>query len=325
MMRLRADASRVRMVQQAITPREKSFPLPEYMIPLVAVFVVALTITGIFIRELTDSRVKTASDVALIPGARVLGVIPDLEDDPTKSESAEMVIRKHPTSVLAESYRQVVSPILKAMAAADHQSLLLVGGMPGAGTTTVATNIAGACAAVGKRVVLVDANFRRPRLDEAMGASAEGVGLGDLLARTATVDQAVVHVSDGVDLIRAGTPATRVFERLQDAQFSSVLAELRNRYDLILIDTPPAVVAGDAVALASRVDAAVLVVRANLEERGLVARIINQLHDTQCQLLGIVLNRARGTAGGYFKKNFAVMAEYGESSRDSGRPVTPGT
>lgn len=314
LMRLRADAARVRKVQDALTPRNKSFPVPELMIPLVTIVVVAGTIAAIFLRELTDSRVKTASDLAIIPGARVVGIIPDLEEDPTKSESAEMVVRKHPQSVLAESYRQAVAPIIKGLAAADHQSLLLVGGMPGAGTTTVATNLAVACAAAGKRVILIDANFRRPRLAEALGALTEGVGLGDLLAKAVAVDQAIVRVDDGIDLIRAGTPASRVFERLQNGQFPSLMAELRDRYDLIVIDTPPAVVAGEAIALAARVDAAVLVVRAGQEERGLVARVISQISDTQCQLIGIILNRARGTAGGYFKKNFAAMAEYARSS-----------
>jgi Mrp family chromosome partitioning ATPase len=91
------------------------------------------------------------------------------------------------------------------------------------------------------------------------------------------------------------------------------MAELRSRYDLIIIDTPPAVVAGDALQLAGKVDAAVLVVRANQEQRGLVARLINQLADTHCDLLGILLNRARGTVGGYFKKNFETMAEYSQN------------
>ncbi len=89
-----------------------------------------------------------------------------------------------------------------------------------------------------------------------------------------------------------------------------MIAELRGRYDLILVEAPPAVVAGDALVLANRLDAAVLVVRANLEQRGLVARLVNQLSDARCELLGVVLNRPRGTAGGYFKKNFTAMASY---------------
>jgi Mrp family chromosome partitioning ATPase len=82
------------------------------------------------------------------------------------------------------------------------------------------------------------------------------------------------------------------------------------------VDAPPAVVAGDSLVLANKVDAAVLVVRAYQEQRGLVARLVNQLVDAQCELLGVILNRPRGTAGGYFKKNFAAMAQYTESPKD---------
>ena len=82
----------------------------------------------------------------------------------------------------------------------------------------------------------------------------------------------------------------------------------------MLVDAPPAVVAGDALVLANKLDAAVLVVRANQEQRGLVARVIGQLMDANCELLGVVLNRPRGTAGGYFKKNFAAMAGYATAS-----------
>lgn len=315
LMRLRADAVRVRLAQEADTPREKSFPQIEYVIPLVTLLVVALTIGGIFIRELTDHRVKSASDLAVIPGARVLGVIPDLADDPTEVSQAEMVLRKHPHSVVAESYRQAIAPIMKAMTMAGHQSLLLVGGLPECGTTTVATNIALASAAAGKRVVVIDGNFRRPQLPDAFGVSAPGPGLADLVNKTATIDKAIVPIEENIDLIPAGNVASGVFERLNDNQFSgAIMAELRTRYDLIIIDTPPTVVAGDAITLASKVvDAAVIVVRANQEQRGLVARMISQFADTHCDLLGIVLNRARGTVGGYFRKNFETMAEYAQN------------
>ena len=92
----------------------------------------------------------------------------------TKAKAAELVVRKHPTSVLAESYRQAATSLLPLMDRNGHQTLLLVGGLPGAGTTTVVTNLAAAAAAAGRRVLVVDANFRRPRLAKAMGVSDVG-------------------------------------------------------------------------------------------------------------------------------------------------------
>ena len=92
-----------------------------------------------------------------------------------------------------------------------------------------------------------------------------------------------------------------------------MLAELRGRFDLIIVDTPPAIVAGDAMAIANHIDAAVLVVRANREQRGMVARLVGRFSGSPCTLTGLLLNRPLSTAGGYYKKNYDVMAAYGLS------------
>jgi receptor protein-tyrosine kinase len=314
LLRAREDAKRVRPAQWAETPREKWFPKIQIVVPLTAILLVGVVTGLIFLRELTDQRVKSASDVGLISDARVLGVIPELSEDPCRSEAAELVVRKFPNSVLAESYRQAWTLVDKALSRPEHQTLLLVGGLPGSGTTTVATNIAAAAAAAGRTVALVDADFRRPRVAEAMGVGADGVGLGDVLTDEATADQALHHTELGVSVMTAGRPANRVIERLNNGQFDSLLADLRHRFDLVLVDAPPAVVAGDSLVLANKVDAALLVVRAYQEQRGLVARLTNQLLDARCELIGIILNRPRGTAGGYFKKNFAAMVSYAAES-----------
>jgi capsular exopolysaccharide synthesis family protein len=310
LMQLRSDAGRVRLAQLALSPREPSFPQPEVVIPLGALLVVALTVGMIFLRELTDHRVKSASDLAVLPGAQIIGIIPERTEDPTRPRTAELVVRRHPQSVLAESYRQAFASLTKSMDRAGHQSLLVVGGLPGAGTSTVSTNLAATWAASGRRVLVVDANFRRPRLAEALGAEQSAPGLGDVLAGTASIDDAVFELDHGISLMPAGSPANRIYEALNTRQFDSLQAELRDRFDLIIFDAPPAVVAGEALSLANRVDAAMLVVRAGKEQRGLVGRLIGQLSDAHCDLLGVVLNRPRGTAGGYFKKNYAAMAAY---------------
>ena len=246
-------------------------------------------------------------------GDATLGSVPDLDDDPTKTPNAELVVRKYPTSVLAESYRQTATALFPMLDRNGHQSLLLVGCMPGSGTTTVATNIAAAAAAAGKRVLVIDANFRRPRLAQAMDVASDGPGLADVLSNSARASEVIVD-ADGIGVISAGTPASRVSDRLNTAAMDSMLAVLRGKYVLILFATPPAVVSGDALILANKVDAAVLVVRAHQDHRGLIARMMHRLSDAQCEMLGLLLNRPRGIAGGYMKKNYLTMAEYTDRS-----------
>jgi capsular exopolysaccharide synthesis family protein len=310
LMKSRDDARRVRVAFPAETPKEKSFPSLPMFVGLGTFLALALTGGLIFLREFLDQRVKGSNDIAAIPGARVLGIIPDLEDDPTNCEHAELVVSERPQSVLAESYRQASVPIMEALGTDGGKVLLVLGGMPGAGTTTVISNLAAVEEAAGRRVLVLDANFRRPGVARVYSAPEDAQGLGDLLGGKVALDECLIRCSHGPDLLVAGTPASRICERLQTTALDSLLNELRERYDVILVDSPPAVVAGESMILARKADAVVLVVRARQEERGLVARLVRQLSDLRGEFLGVILNRPRGTAGGYLRKNYATIAEY---------------
>ena len=96
----------------------------------------------------------------------------------------------------------------------------------------------------------------------------------------------------------------------------SLMQELRAKYDLVLIDAPPSIVAGDAVLLANLVDAITLVVHSDRDERGLVARVLRELGESRAEILGVTLNAAVGTVGGYFRKNYLAMISYSEQGED---------
>lgn len=319
LMRLRADASRVRLAQKALTPREVSFPKPQIIVPLGILVLLVLTIGIVFLRELLDQRIKSASDLAVLPasGGNVLGSIPDVEDDPTKPGRPELVLKNRPMSVLGESFRQTLAAMMPMIDRGAHQTLLVMGGLPGTGTTTVISNLACAAAASGRKVLVVDANFRRPQLGLAMGlTNPEAPGLADVLARTSAASDVIVPAPqiEGVSVMTAGTPSLRISDRLNTPVLDGMVAELRGKFDIIFFDAPPAVVSGDGMILANKLDAAVVVVRAHQDHRGLVARMIHRLAETRCELLGVILNRPRGVAGGYLRKNYAAMATYTSSA-----------
>lgn len=313
-LKARDDASNAQIAVRAREPDGKSFPKIFIMIPVGILLVSGLTVGVVFLREITDRRIRTASDLEVIPGASVLGVIPEASEDPTKCREPELAVWAAPTSVMAESYRQVSGPLLRTLGTYDLRSIVLAGGMPRAGTTSLISNLGASAAAAGMRVVVVDANFRRPRLATVLGGDDAAPGLGDLLTSDTELESVIHQHECGCAWIGAGTPASRIVERLGTAAIDQLLARLSTRFDLVIFDAPPAVVAGDAQALAGRVDAAVLVIQAGEEERGLVGRLVRQFAGTT-RLVGIVLNRPRGTAGGYFRKNFDVMANYARAKK----------
>ena len=309
LMKARQDAQRTQIFLTAKRPRDRSFPKLIVFLPLGVLLVSGATVGLVFLRELVDQRVRGASDLEVIPGARVLGVVPDVTEDPSRLKDPQLAVFHHPHTVLAESNRQVLTPVLSALEQFDQQTLVIAGAMPHAGTTTLIGNLAAGLALSGRRVVVIDANFRRPGVATMFGSEEHEPGLGDVLHGDLSLASAVHEHESGVHWIGAGTSASHVVERLGTERFDSILGELRARYDFVIVDVAPAVVAGDAVTVATRVDAAILIVRSDETERGLVGRVARQL-DQATRLLGFILNRPKGTPGGYFRKNFRTMAAY---------------
>ena len=306
LLQAREDARRVRLVQRATTPKEIDFPQLKFMMPGGAVLALLIVAGVLFLREFLDQRVKQPSDLAGIGGSRLVGVIPDLEDDPAGPKSAELVVTAMPGSTTAEMFRQLSANVRKAMDASGLRSLAIVTAHPGGGSTTTASNLAASLHAAGRTVAVVDANLRRPRLAAVFGIDADAAGLGDMLAGR-TVEP---HEAHGIAVFGPGTPENRVYERLSTDEMRRILARLREKYQVVIVDLPPALVAGESMVVADCCDASLLVVRAEKDERGLVGKFVHQLQETRSVLVGTVLMRPSHTIGGYFKKNAELMAEY---------------
>ncbi|MDG1137811.1 MAG: hypothetical protein P8N28_06055, partial [Phycisphaerales bacterium] len=312
LMQLRVDASRVRRLTPALEPREKSFPKLEIMLPAGIVLAIGAFVGIIFLRELTDQKIRSASDVFIIPGAKVAGVLPDIHEDPSGLETPELALLHSSDGVFAESCRQAWAGINRSLQQSAHQTLLLLSAAPEAGTTTIVGNFAIASQLSGCKTVVLDCNFRRPCLASMFEFDDAASGVADLLVGSARIAGCVQTTESGVDVISAGTPANRISQRLGSEKMKSILAELRDSYDLVLIDAPPSIVAGDALLLANLVDALALVVHSDRDERGLVARVLRELGESRAEILGVMLNAAVGTVGGYFRKNYLAMVSYSE-------------
>ncbi|KAA0213460.1 MAG: hypothetical protein DYG94_12345 [Leptolyngbya sp. PLA3] len=318
----RETAGRVAIFSSERKPNQPSFPKIYIMIPAGVVMLAGLVGGVVVLRELLDQRVKGPSDVTLLPRAKVLGMVPSAEEDPSVGEKVGTVFRDAPSSVLAEHFRQVRTAVVKHMQRHGHKSLVVVGGMPGSGSTTVVANVALACASTDLRVLAMDGNFRRPALHRLFKVS-EGPGLADALAGLVQVDQVIQHVPGEakLDLVAVGSSEHRMYERLGAHQMTELLNAVKDRYDLILIDVAPALVSGDGMAVANRADASMLVVRALGETRGMVARLRNELDDCRADLLGVLVNAVRSSAGGYMRQNIRVSRAYHTPGMKVGQSV----
>jgi len=305
-----AESLRVVIAQSERIPDEMAFPRMLIMLPAGVLGLLGLVSGTIILREVIDQRIKSPSDINLLPRTRLLGWVPDAIEDPSGQGAAETAFRDRPRGIMAENFRQLRSSVLKRMQTAGHRTLVVVGGMPGSGNTTIISNLALACAAAEQKVLIIDANFRRPAMHR-VHALSDAPGLADVLSGSATFDSAVQRTGDGrVAVLSAGTREKRAFEQLSTDAFSNVLKEARGKFDIVLIDVAPAMVAGDGVSIANRADASLLLVKTFNEKRGMISRIKNELADARGEFLGVVVNGVKAAAGGYMKKNIQATHEY---------------
>jgi capsular exopolysaccharide synthesis family protein len=303
-------AQRVIVLQPERIPDQAAFPDIKMMLPLGVLLTLGLVGGVIVLREILDQRVKGPADIAMIPRTRVLGFIPDAVEDPAGTGAVETAMRDRNKGVIAESFRVIRGTLTKRLAQTGHRTVVVMAGMPGSGATSVASNLAIASGAAGQRVLVIDANLRRPAMQRVFGL-AETPGLVDVLTGTVRLDQAVQRTSDGtLSVLAVGSRDKRNLEILATSAMTDLLTEARAKFDLVIIDVAPAIVSGDGMALAGKCDASILVVKAMSEKRGLVARIRNDLLDTRAEFLGVIVNSVKSSAGGYLKGNIKASSEY---------------
>lgn len=310
--RSRDDARLVSLSRTATLPREMAFPKPELVIPAGFLLVTGLVVGVIFLREFTDQRIKGVQDLSLVPGLRTLGVVPHLDEDTEGCPNFESAVVEFSQSVVAESLRQAWTQLSRSCAPTERRVVVFFPCSPDTGCTGTVLNIAAAAAAAGRRVLVIEGDFRRPSLAEQLGLTDGGVGLGDVLSGSGDFSSVAIRTEAGFDLVVAGTEGSRLVDRLGSPQMDELLGQAREQWDLILFDAPPALAAGDALTIASKADGAVVVVHAGKDQRGLLVRLANAVRDAGAEVFGVILNQARTESGGYFKKNFSIMRDYSE-------------
>ena len=312
----RPDAVRVSVLQQP-TVAELTFPNYPVMISGVALLVLTITVGWVYLTEMLDQRIKTPTDVNLVPDATLLGVIPMTTEDPSGPQAVEGVVQEDPSGLMAEAFRQVRTEIMARMDRRGYKTLMLVGAQAGCGTSAMVGNLATSLSLNGQKVLVVDANFRRPSQGQLFNTPT-APGLAEVLEESASLGDAISHVDDaGIDLLPAGGGEATAPEILDGTAFQNLLAKLESDYDVILFDAPPALVASDSKLLCQHLDAVAVVVRAKSEKRGMISRMLRQLEGDRADLLGLILNGVQSSAGGYFRKNYQAFYHYRQTGDES--------
>jgi len=328
---LMIDESESRVTVTESFPPQKAkqtFPAsPFVMVPGFAFMFTGIVTGLIFLREIMDQHVRSAADIKMIPDASLLGMIPSAEEDPSGVRTIDRVVEQQPSGLLAEAFRQIRTAVLSKIDRRGYKTLMIVSAKPGAGVTNVAQNLAASCALSGRRVLLIDANFRRPALAKLMGLNNQP-GLAEILTNIKPIENANALIqrssTKGLDVLTAGNTDQAVVEMFESPRFRELMARLEADYDMLIIDTPPALLTSDAQLLSRHVDAMLLVSRAKIDTRGILQRLYRELDGQRADILGVVLNGVEAEVGGYLKRNFREFHDYSGPDRRTGERASSG-
>jgi capsular exopolysaccharide synthesis family protein len=205
----------------------------------------------------------------------------------------KLVMLADPHSPAAEAYRTLAANLSFAYADRQLQTIGVTSAAAGEGKSTTVANVAIALAEGGRRVIVVDADLRRPGLHTLFGLDLQE-GLANVLLGEHTQLPLQDTAAAGVRLLSSGQTAANPLEALSSRRLDQVLALARAQADFVLVDTPPAGALADTAVLAPRLDGILLVVSAGKTKRDLARRAREQLERVNANLLGVVLTNVRG-------------------------------
>jgi polysaccharide biosynthesis transport protein len=302
-----------RIINAARVPTAPSEP----NIPRNLTFALALgVISGVglaFLLENMDNTVRTPEQAQAISGLPSLGMIPLGSKANSRGlagarlaltsskEAVELVTQVRPQSQMAESYRALRTSLLLSNLGAPPKVIMVTSARPQEGKTTTSINTAIVLAQKGVRVLLVDADLRRPSVHKTLGMGPRS-GLSNVLTGSATLQQTVTTspVLPNLFILPAGSPPPNPAELLASSIMRDLIMELREQYDHIVIDTPPTLSVTDAVVLSPAADSCILVIRSGQTTKQALRRARDILMQVNAHVAGVLLNAVDLTSPDYY-------------------------
>ena len=298
--------------EQPTIPEQPSFPRLPVTMTASVMLGLAIALGIAFLRELTDTSVRSPRDITRVGNLTLLGMVPHEDDDPqSQGVPLPLVIFQAPNSIMAEGFRQVRTRLQHAASLDTTRTILVTSPSPGDGKSVVAANLAAGLALNGRAILLVDANFRRPMLDKSFSVD-NSIGLSDVLSNGIDRFESAVHRSPvpNLDIMPSGARPANATELLEGRVLLDFIDRALEEYDHIIFDSGPLLLVSETAALAPRVDGVVTVVRARTNSRGLLQRLRDNLRQLKAEHLGVVLNAVRSQGGGYYGSAIKTYYEY---------------
>ena len=284
---------------------------------------VMITVLTAFTLELLDDTIKTPEEVNQHLRLPVIGLIGEIEAIKSKNgaQYSGVFVAENPLSPIAEAFRTLRANLDFASVDKPIKTLLITSVGPGEGKSTVAVNLAAIMAQRERKVILLDADLRRPTIHHYLGLSNRR-GLTDLLReQTKAVNVISSWGNPPIDVILSGDLPPNPTELLESEKMTRILAELKDEADILIADSPPAIVA-DPIALSAKMDGVLLIVEPGKTKIGAAQVLLEQLHRAGARIIGVVLNPVSHKRSHYYTKYHYYTSYYYSRSYDRYRRVS---
>jgi succinoglycan biosynthesis transport protein ExoP len=323
-------ASNIQIVDQAELPTKPYKPNKRLNLILAAVVGLFLGVGLAFFFEYLDNTVKTPEDVEQLIRLPSFGMVPEISNGRRRrlekgtSFPIELITFGHPKSMLSEAYRNIRTSILLSFSEKPPKKIAISSPNPAEGKTTTVINTAIALSQTGAKVVIVDSDMRKPRVHKIFDVEKEnGMGLSSFLSGHAELD-ALIKKTEIPNLfyIPSGPIPPNPSELVGSILFKSMMKSLGERFDHIVLDSPPVLGFADSIILSSLVDGIILVALGGRTSRETLQRAKEALYQVNAKILGVVINRVNIHRSDYGYYYYRYHSYYGKGEK-KGRKKLP--
>jgi len=319
-------ASNIQLLDQAELPIKPHKPNKDLNLILALIVGLFLGIGLAFFFEYLDNSVKTPEDVEQLVRLPFFGLVPEISHerrrrvDGETSCPVELITYGHPKSMLSEAYRNIRTSILLSFSGKPPKKIAISSPNPAEGKTTTAINTAIALSQTGARVLIIEADLRKPRIHRIF-EQENGDGLSNYLSGHAELDSIIKNTEiPNLSCILSGPLPPNPSELLGSSVFKSMIESLGERFDHIILDAPPILGFTDSVILSTSVDGIILVVHGGKTPKETLQRAKDVLFQVNARILGVVINRVNIRRSGYGYYYYRYHDYYGEKSKHGELP-----